>query len=108
MVGAALYTLMGVLLIGAPVALYLGWRGRFRRSLDVVMVMIATSIFSITIPYWYQWTFEEGEAVIGLLIFGWGGLLVTLLVGMLSYLSFLLGERRRAALEVIQMEENPE
>jgi hypothetical protein len=108
MAGGALLTLMAVLLIGAPSALYLGWRGRFRRSLDLLMVMAAMSIFGFTIPYWYQWTFEEGETMIGLWVVGGGGLLATLLVGVLAYLSFLLGERRRAALEATQTEENPE
>lgn len=85
MVGFLTFLLIAAVLFGAPVAIYLGWKGRLGRPLLIVAGMFAVSVANYTLKDWHG---SDGnpEAMIGAWLFGLIGMGVAAVTGIIAFL----------------------
>jgi hypothetical protein len=85
MVSGFLFLLLAVIVVGAPTAIYLGWKGRLGRSILVVGAMLGISVATYTLRDWHG---SDGnpEAMIGAWLFGLIGMGVSAVTGIIAFL----------------------
>jgi hypothetical protein len=85
MVSACLFLLLAATLLGAPTAIYAGWKGRLGRAILIVAGMFGISAATYTVPDWHG---SDGnpEALIGAWLFGLIGMGVAAVSGLVAFL----------------------
>jgi hypothetical protein len=85
MAGFLIFLLIATVLLGAPAAIYMGWKGRLGGPLLVVRGMFAVSIVNYTLKDWHG---NDGnpEAMMGAWLFGQIGIGIAAVTGIVAFL----------------------
>ena len=85
MVNACLFLLLAATLIGAPTAIYAGWKGRLGRAVVIVGGMFGISAATYTVADWHG---SDGnpEALMATWLFGLIGMGVAATSGLVAFL----------------------
>lgn len=85
MLDILLFLLATLMLIGAPAAVYFGWKGRLGWALLLMAALMAVSIASYTFMDWHGRE-GSGEAMIGTWVYGMVGMGVAFVAGAVAFL----------------------